>query len=208
MKVLVIAPHPDDETLCCGGSILRYVRRGDEVHVAVVTDGRYGAPREDLRGKNELVQLRKSELYRAVGRLGLKPGDVTFLGFEDAHVRLKAGEVEYALRDLMRAWNPSVVYSPLPHDGHPDHSEVGRIVMRLGVPARFYLIWLPRGTRKIELLQLRNWRRVRVDICKHRETKIGAINEYRSQLGGLGKILERLTGRFETFYVNASLHLT
>ena len=201
MKVLVIAPHPDDETLCCGGSIIRHVIRGDQVHVVVVTDGRYGAPKEDLRGSKELVEIRIRELYGAVKRLGLTSNDVTFLGFEDAHVKYRVKEVTDALRDVVRDWNASLLYSPLPYDGHPDHLTVGKIVMGFNVMSRFYLIWTPMGTRKVGLLPLRRWKRVKVNIEKYRERKIEALNEYRSQLGGLDKILERLTGKYETFYI-------
>ncbi|ABP95462.1 PIG-L deacetylase family protein [Metallosphaera sedula] len=201
MKVLVIAPHPDDETLCCGGSIIRHVTRGDEVHVIVVTDGRYGAPKEELRGSKELVEMRMRELHRAVRRLGLTPNDVTFLGFEDAHVKYRVKEVTDALRDVVRDLNASLLYSPLPYDGHPDHSTVGKIVTGINVMTRFYLIWIPIGTRKVGLLPLRRWKRVKVNIEEYREKKVEALNEYRSQLGGLTRILERLTGKYETFYL-------
>ncbi len=71
VKVLVIAPHPDDETLCCGGILARHVERGDDVRVLIVTDGRYGAPTPELYGTDQLVRTRIEESRKATSKLGI-----------------------------------------------------------------------------------------------------------------------------------------
>jgi len=185
-KVLVIAPHPDDETLCCGGTIQIFKRKGYEIKVVIVTDGRYGAPSEELKGKRELVEIRKREALNAIKELGVN--EVEFLDFEDSKVSERVEEVEEVLLRFLRGVD--VVFSPIVFDSHPDHSAIGGIIERLYPRAYFYLIW---GSPNI------SWRKVRFDIREFKGIKLKALYEYKSQIGGLP--LDRFTGDYESFWV-------
>jgi len=79
-RVLVLAPHPDDEVLGASGMLAGTLRRGGRARVIVATDGA-----ADGRGERavRLAATRESETRRALGRLGLGAGDVTFLGYAD-----------------------------------------------------------------------------------------------------------------------------
>ena len=106
--VLVVAPHPDDEILGCGGAIALHVRRGDRVHVALVTAGEGGGD-----------PLRRLEESRAAANL-LGRTDVTTLGAKDGAVAQDVGLAERLAAVIARE-RPVVVYAPSPFELHPDH---------------------------------------------------------------------------------------
>jgi len=140
--VLVLAPHPDDEVLGAAGVMAETVRRGGRAAVIVATDGASGANRERAA---RLATTRRGETRRAMGRLGLGPGDIGFLGFADGGpaaawaeqwraARRAAGEVSAtelvdALRGELRARAPRAVVLPMQLDRHPDHAALGRFAM-------------------------------------------------------------------------------
>ncbi len=141
-SVLVLAPHPDDEVLGAAGVMAETLRHGGRAAVIVATDGALGAKRE--RGPR-LAATRQGETRRAMGRLGLGPGDVGFLGYADGGLavawdeqwraaRRDAGEVSAtelvdALRGEIRSRAPRAVVLPMPLDRHPDHAALGRFAM-------------------------------------------------------------------------------
>jgi len=109
--VLVVAPHPDDEILGCGGAIARHAERGDPVHVVLVTRGEAG-------GEGD---ARLDESRRAAARLaGADAVTVHGLGVPDGRVA-QAGDVAARLGERLAAVHPRVVYAPSPFEMHPDH---------------------------------------------------------------------------------------
>lgn len=91
-RVLVVAPHPDDETLGCGGLIRALRERGTLVKVVFLThgDGYWAAAGREARGLRwgeesylELGRRRENEAWDATGRLGLGRDDLIFFGFPD-----------------------------------------------------------------------------------------------------------------------------
>lgn len=190
MKALIIAPHPDDETLCCGGSIVSLL---PNVRVVIVTDGRYGAPSDELRGTDELVQIRKEETKRAMSILGVK--DYIFLDFIDTTLREKKNEVKDKLLSIITEYYPDLVFSPSPLDNHPDHYTIGEIIKDIYPKALFYIIWERNN------VDFNKWEEVRINISNYLDLKIKAINEYRSQIGGLTKkMLNKFFSNYEIFY--------
>ena len=139
MKVLVISPHPDDETLCCAGTIMNFIEKGDKVKVVIVTDGRYGSLDEKMKGTEELVRIRREEAIRVFKLLGVN--DYEFLNFEDSKVNQKSKEVEDKLKEIIEEYKPDIVFAPATFDRHSDHSAIGKIVKKLFPNAYFYVIW-------------------------------------------------------------------
>jgi LmbE family N-acetylglucosaminyl deacetylase len=93
--VVFFAPHPDDESFCCVAAILQALADGKRVHVVVFTNGdgwprATGAYRKKAEDKLtpedylEMARVRQHETLAALAELGLKPTDVTFLGYPDA----------------------------------------------------------------------------------------------------------------------------
>lgn len=89
-RVLVVAPHPDDEVLGCAGVIQQAVRAGAEVHVALVTNGDAAelalifaerAPRRTAREYRRLGEIRQQESLNALASLGVPADHVYFLGY-------------------------------------------------------------------------------------------------------------------------------
>jgi LmbE family N-acetylglucosaminyl deacetylase len=112
-RVLVLAPHADDEILGCGGALLRYVQSGTAVSIIYLTDGRFGIPRG--------VSNPRRKEARAVGR-GLGGCEQTFWNVVDGTL----GQHHVAsVRKLQRAFAgfvPDVVFIPWFLDRHPDHA--------------------------------------------------------------------------------------
>src|SRR5437773_5875662 len=77
-RLLVVAPHPDDEVLAAGGLMARILRQPGTVHVVVATDGEAGVNRTRAP---DLGDARRGETRRALADLGLAPADVEFMGY-------------------------------------------------------------------------------------------------------------------------------
>jgi len=107
-RVLVVAPHPDDEILGCGGAIALHGRRGDHVAVALVTGGEAGGDPEQ----------RVEESTAAAGLLG--PTHVVCLGSKDGAVA-EDKQLGAKLAQAVARVEPVVVYAPSPFEMHPDH---------------------------------------------------------------------------------------
>lgn len=122
--VLVIAPHPDDETIGCGATLALHARRGDTVHVLVVTDGDLGDPRA-LFPADGYVARRRDECRRAASVLGLR--EPRFLGHRDQ--RCDAATLRVQLAAMLDEVAPAVVYHPVAPEMHPDHHVTARVAL-------------------------------------------------------------------------------
>ena len=91
-KIIIFAPHPDDETLGCGGTIAKRISEGYEVFVVVMTDGRYAFMNvldiDSDPTPEELKEIRKEEVKRATGILGVPEENLVFLDLWMALLRL------------------------------------------------------------------------------------------------------------------------
>jgi N-acetylglucosamine malate deacetylase 1 len=117
-RVIVVAPHPDDETLGCGGTLLRHAARGDEVHWLIVTDMRevHGFTGEQVeRRGSEIAQVASAYGFRAVHNLALPPAGL------DRH---PMGELIAAIGAVFREVEPTTLYLPYRADAHSDHAFV------------------------------------------------------------------------------------
>jgi LmbE family N-acetylglucosaminyl deacetylase len=142
--VLVIAPHPDDEAIGCGGAICLHRRRGDSVEVVFLTSGELGLkhlPRE------EAWRVREKEARAAADVLGL--GELTFLRLPDWFVGEHVALAAEALRPVLRRVAPTLIYVPHVGEWHPDHQAALPVLRRAlcdtqGAPAlRTYEVWTP-----------------------------------------------------------------
>jgi LmbE family N-acetylglucosaminyl deacetylase len=114
-NVLVVAPHPDDEVLGCGGTIARHAKAGDRVRVAIVTRG---IP--ELCTKSDNVEIVRKELSAAHHLLGVE--QVGYLDFPAAKLNVvPAYEIAAAIKNVIDAFQPTIVYAPHWGDVHLDH---------------------------------------------------------------------------------------
>ena len=118
-RLVVVSPHPDDETLGCGGLVATTAETAVPVVVLVVTDGELAGPQKNL------AEIRRGELHAALTALcGLERVTVHFLERPDGRV---AGHLEFvrsAVADVIGRGD--LVVCPLIDDGHPDHEAVSR----------------------------------------------------------------------------------
>ncbi len=121
-RVLVLAPHPDDETLGCGALIARRQAQGCEVWVAFATDGRRSHPQRDPA---LLGPQRRAEAEEACRRLGLAPERAVHLGFEDGGLEAEQAELIVRLAALLDRLDPAEVYVSSALDRQRDHHALG-----------------------------------------------------------------------------------
>lgn len=117
-RVLVVAPHPDDETLGCGGTLLRHRAVGDEVHWLIVT-----AMRPEDGFPEEKIAARREEIERVAGHYGFAGRHE--LGLPAARLdRLPLAELVQAIGAVVQEVRPERVYLPYAGDAHSDHRVV------------------------------------------------------------------------------------
>ena len=122
MKILVIAPHPDDEVLGCGGIILKHVSGGDEVYLCVVTKAYPPEWSEDE------VKERKEEVLRVNAILGIKR--THFLDFPTVKLdAISQKDLIQGINQVIDKVQPAVVYIPHRGDVNADHRIVFNATM-------------------------------------------------------------------------------
>ncbi|HSC65675.1 MAG TPA: PIG-L deacetylase family protein [Caldimonas sp.] len=116
-RVMVVAPHMDDEVIGCGGTLLLHRTLRSEVRVVFVSDssGAVGDPglAENLRG------IRRAEMMTVSDALAL--ASVVELGFADGSLMSHEEAIASRLADELRSFRPAQVLCPFPADGHADH---------------------------------------------------------------------------------------
>jgi LmbE family N-acetylglucosaminyl deacetylase len=127
---LVVAPHPDDETLGCGVTVMRKLDAGTPVRVVIATDGRRSSDSK-VMSPEELVRVRRREALEATGRLGLGEDDVVFLDFEDQGLADHLPELTDRLAAVVAGFRPQELLVASVLDHHPDHHAVGQAARRL-----------------------------------------------------------------------------
>ena len=126
---LVLAAHPDDETLGCGATVMRRRDAGTPVTLVVATDGRRSSRSEAL-GPDDLAALRAEETTEAARLLGLAPRDVVRLGHEDGALADVGGPLVDSLADLVAEHRPEDLLVTAAGDPHPDHAALGLAARR------------------------------------------------------------------------------
>lgn len=116
-RVLVLAPHPDDETFGCGGALALHAGAGDPVKVVFLTNGAAGEA-SGKTDKGQYVKLRQNEAVKACACLGVT--DLEFWPYEDRSLAGSRGALRRMI-DLLEDFRPQIVYAPSPMEFHPDH---------------------------------------------------------------------------------------
>jgi LmbE family N-acetylglucosaminyl deacetylase len=114
-RLLVLAPHPDDEVIGCGGLVAQHLREGRKVHVAIATNGAAAGEadlreQESRRGLSLLGEVSALELYR----------------FPDRDLAAHADELLAKLHNTILAFAPDLIAVPSPIEIHPDHLALTR----------------------------------------------------------------------------------
>ena len=126
-RVLVLAPHPDDEVFGCGGALADLVERGARLDVILVTDGAAEARHEEERGR--IASARMEESRRALESLG--GGTVHAGGIPDRGAADRLLEIEALIAQWLVELAPDLVFAPSPVETHPDHRAVAVALFRV-----------------------------------------------------------------------------
>lgn len=143
-KVLVLAPHVDDEVIGCGGSICKYTSKNTKVYITYMTDGSKGTlnNKEDMA----LAQIRKEEAHNIKEILGVEK--CFFIDLKDRG----EWDIEKAAADLAKIIDeikPDAVYVPPSNDLHIDHQKTNKILQQIIISGKYngliyvYEIWTP-----------------------------------------------------------------
>ena len=127
-RILVLAAHPDDETLGAGGTLALNAGRSQAIRVWVATDG----TRQEgvFHGEQgEYGRQRREEASRAAAVLGLEPP--RFGGLSDGALSEEPGRLDAALRAELDDFAPDLILCPSPSELHPDHRALARSVFEV-----------------------------------------------------------------------------
>lgn len=180
-RVLVLAPHMDDETIGCGGTVALHAKQRASITVVFLTDGRNGGggigalSGEARRQKQiELIATRKVEARAALTELGVQ--DMRCLEFSDGQLTQNVTAAAQSLRTILADVKPQVVYLPMFVEEHPDH-RAANLILAAAIDRQSadfqcagYEVWTPLFPNCI------------VNIDSTMPAKSKALQHYRSQL--------------------------
>jgi LmbE family N-acetylglucosaminyl deacetylase len=209
-KVMVFAPHPDDDIIGCGGSIARHIYQGEQVAIVYLTSGEAGSLRCDA---SRLAALRENEAQQAAQLLGTS--DLTFLRYQDGYLEYTQAGLD-TIVGLIRQFKPNRIYLPHSQEAVPDHQTTYRLVsegMRRAAGPWFqqgelkpwrvetilgYEVWTPLAVighsqdisefMKLKLEALR-MHQTQIESIRYDEAVEG-LNRYRGVMTGLGTYCE------------------
>lgn len=194
-RVVVVAPHPDDETLGCGGAIALLCNRIYDVRVLVISDGTLSHPNSQKYPAPALQSLREQETLTALSILGVERSAVTFLRLKDGSVPTLTAFNFPRSKTLCQAYLktalPDTIFIPWRFDPHADHRATWQLIqaaiLSLGITPQVieYPIWdwdIQQQQKTPDLVQISGWR---LNIEPVLDRKCQAIAAYRSQLGQL-----------------------
>lgn len=211
-SAVIFAPHHDDETLGCGGTIAIKRQRGAPVWVVFLTDGSKCYPASAPMTPEEVSDLRRREALQALEILGVDPLHVHFLQQPDGGLRYLLESSRQALLsqlvELLRQVAPQEIYVPYRNDAHPDHMLTYALVrealqgLRCQVDMWQYFVsslWKIQYLRDLTPTDFENLYRVSISHVQGQKRKALAV--YRSQYVPIAPDIAAVVGRgFMDFY--------
>ncbi len=171
-RVLVLAPHPDDEAFGCGGSLLIHAANGDDVLTVFLTDG-CAANTNPEYSPGAYRNMRETEAREAAKLLSV--AETQFWRFPDRGLA-RSAKVLPRLQATLREYRPTLIYVTSPWEFHPDHQAAAHIAWQavkitgINTQIAFYEVNRPMALNTL------------VDISSVMARKMEACGAYRSQL--------------------------
>jgi len=220
-RTLVVAPHPDDESLGCGGALARFAALGRQTHTIFVTDGGASHSGSATWSRERLAIQREVEASNALECLGAGDHPRSFLRLRDADMPTEGTalwhEAKSTVVGIVKDFRPDLVLLPWRRDPHRDHRDSwGLVTAALATAAQQplqleYAIWLdelgaaddrPRAGEMVER---------RLDITSYQAVKRRAVTAHVSQTSDLiaddpdgfrltAATIARLTGPEEIYW--------
>jgi len=181
-RALILAPHPDDESIGCGGLIAAACAAGLPPAVVILTDGAASHPHSKTHPPARLAAVREAEAREALTILGLAEKNMFFLREPDTKLSLHGTIIENLAAIAVRE-DCGIVIGPWAGDPHCDHEAAALIAeavaIRLGLPLLSYPVW---GWLREDAPApgIKGWR---LDISAQLDLKRRAIAAHASQYG-------------------------
>ncbi|MDO6810946.1 bifunctional PIG-L family deacetylase/class I SAM-dependent methyltransferase [Zobellia galactanivorans] len=192
-KLLILAPHPDDESLACGGIISLLIASGVQVHIIFFTSGSASHPESELYPAERLANLREQEALLACKCLGIPADHIDFFREKDSDMCNLSPKRRNQLGAIIakKCNNESFLTLGLPwrRDPHADHKVVYDIGKRsfpfLESPTIVmeYPVWMWKNGERTDWPGHGEILPFRLDISTVFNRKLKAIHVYKSQLG-------------------------
>jgi LmbE family N-acetylglucosaminyl deacetylase len=187
--VLVMAPHPDDESLGCGGLIAACCEAGIPIEVVLLTDGAGSHPGSISHPPAALAQLRLQEMLGALESLGMGDGLLHEMGWPDQHAPATGPDFSRAVTQvvaLVQLIGARSIVAAWAHDPHCDHEAGAAIAAAAAHMTRTrhlaYPVW---GWMLPPDAMVAHRPALRLDIARHLPAKRRAVACHRSQHGAL-----------------------
>ncbi len=177
-RLIVVAPHPDDETIGAYALMCRLRRRGVAVKVVVLTDGAASHPNSLRWPRRRLTAERRRESRRVLRQIGVAANDVTFLNLPDGCLHRHTVPARRGLARALGHGGPALVAVSAASDAHPDHRSAAicaSTLRRPGLRVLAYPVW-PAGSRPAGARAL-------LLTAQERLAKRHAVRRYRTQAG-------------------------
>lgn len=129
-KVLIVAPHPDDEVLGCSGLIQRMIENGKQVHIVILSGGGKSHQNCCHIDESTLIDSRRNLSRKAAEILGLPLNQLHFLDYPDGRISYNDPETQ-RLQTLIEKISPDAIFVPHKGEGWSDHIEAGKIVREI-----------------------------------------------------------------------------
>ena len=130
-KIVIVAPHMDDEALACGGLIAKLPNK-DRIHIIYATDG-MKSPAPIIPGRDkispELGKIRMRESIEAMKILGVPEHNLHFLCLPESQMQKNISVLRKLLKEKCKLIAPNHIFVPFRYDRHPDHLAVNQVII-------------------------------------------------------------------------------
>lgn len=123
-RVVIVAPHPDDEVLGCAGLLMHLARLGKEILLIAVSDGEHSHHPDSAFSADLLSQVRPAETAEALAALGVSDINIMRAQLPDSGISAQRAKLQDLLGAYLRPGD--TVFASWQRDGHPDHEAVGQ----------------------------------------------------------------------------------
>lgn len=187
LKVLIIAPHPDDEVIGCGGLIARLVNEKHSPHIIIMSGGEGSHNGCCNTPKQDIVVARRRLTRNALAVLGVPVENIHELDYPDGSINTHNPETE-KLKDLIAKIKPDAIFVPHWGEGWADHVNARKIGIELVLDDTevyeycvwmwYYNVWRGLDWRNAAILRMTS---------KEYERKLRAMDAYIKPLAPCGK---------------------
>lgn len=168
-KILVLAPHQDDEAIGCAGTIVRYLKEGTKVKIIYMTDGRYGVEDFNRKIRDEEAKVAWRDMVKLENQ-----AELVFFDHEDSHLHESSALEE--LKKQIKEFQPEIIFTPWLLDQHIDHQYTTYFLQKA-------LLEMPEYEVSVAMYEVMSplYANLYVNVTKEFDQKMEILDAYQSQ---------------------------